>query len=361
MNRRDCLFAPAALALGGGLLPAAEAKGAGPLGVTLAGPEFGVDQPGFSNRNPGVFGRDYTYNSERTTTYFCRQGLRRLRIPVRWERLQPALNEALDPAELGRLRAAVGWARNAGGEVILDVHNFGRYFLARGGKVRECIIDEVVGDAVPVSRAAFADLWGRLAAEFKDEPAMAAFGLMNEPHDMGKSSWKLISQAAVDAIRRHDRRKLVLVAGDDWSSAARFARANGPWAWVKDPADNVAYEAHCYFDENESGKYQLDYKAELARDPDLAGRGVERLVPFAGWCQVNRVRGFLGEFGVPPAAGWLAVLAAFLTALRRTGMAGCWWAAGEWWKDYPLSLQPSDDFRTPAPQMAALLRDPPDK
>jgi endoglucanase len=147
MNRRECLFGPATLALGGGLLPAAEAKEAGPLGVTLSGPEFGTHQPGFSNRKPGLFDRDYTYNSERTTAYFYERGLRRLRIPVRWERLQPALHEGLDPAEMDRLRTAVGWVRKAGGEVVLDVHNYGRYCLARDGKVRECIIDEVVGNS----------------------------------------------------------------------------------------------------------------------------------------------------------------------------------------------------------------------
>ena len=53
-------------------------------------------------------------------------------------------------------------------------------------------------------------------------------------------------------------------------------------------------------------------------------------------------------------AGNRLVLAGFLTALRQAGMDGCWWAAGEWWKDYPRSLQPTDDFRTPAGQLATL-------
>jgi hypothetical protein len=32
------------------------------------------------------------------------------------------------------------------------------------------------------------------------------------------------------------------------------------------------------------------------------------------------------------------VLAEFLRALGRADMAGCWWSAGEWWKDYALSF-----------------------
>lgn len=356
ISRRSFVSTTATSALAGPLLaPAKEAEPTPRLGVSLAGPEFGTQRAGFSNLAPGVFGRDYTYNHEATTSYFCKQGLKLLRIPIRWERIQPKLGQGLDAAELERLRTAIGWARTNGGEVVIDVHNYGRYFLGRDSGVRECIIDEVVDGATLVSRQNFADLWDRLADAFKEDTTVAAYGLMNEPHDMGKSNWKEISQAAIDAVRGQDRKKLILVAGDDWSSAPRWARANGPWAWVKDPADNVAYEAHCYFDRDGSGQYKMSYQAERDADVSLDGRGVERLVPFVGWCRVNRVRGFLGEFGCPADPGWLKLLADFLKALRQAGIDGCWWAAGEWWKDYPLSLQPTDDFRKPAGQLPTLL------
>jgi endoglucanase len=333
-----------------------DATGPAPhLGVSVAGPEFGTHRPGFSNLTPGTVGRDYTYNQESTYAYFCKRGLKLLRIPVRWERLQPELGQKLDEAQLKLLRTAIGWTGHHGGVAIIDVHNSGRYFLNRPSGVRECIIDEVIDGSVLVSRQHFADLWGRLAKAFRDEAAVAAYGLMNEPHHMGTSNWQAISQAGTDAVRQHDRRKLILVAGDDWSSAARFVRANGPWAWVKDPADNVAYEAHCYFDQDGSGNYKRSYQDELRADAGLATRGIERLVPFVGWCRVNQVRGFLGEFGCPADAGWLKVLAEFLKALGRADMGGCCWAAGEWWKDYPLSLQPTDDYRAAARQLRTLL------
>jgi endoglucanase len=321
-------------------------------GVSLCGAEFGADKADFSNENPGIYGRDYSYNSERTVAYFCVQGLRLLRVPFRWERIQPRLGEALDDAELKRLKTIVAWARKHHGEVILDVHNYGRYCIRRHGKKQECIIDQRTGSAVAVSRQDFADLWRRLSQAFRDESTVCAYGLMNEPHDMGTSDWHAISQAAVDAIRGEKDHRLILVAGDGWSNAHRFPEVNGARAWIKDATGQIAYEAHCYFDHDNSGKYELDYDEELTRDSRLEERAEARLAPFVRWCQQNRVRGFLGEYGIPASdERWLKVLARFLHALDDAGMDSCYWAAGERWGNYPLSIQPRRDFRKAAPQL----------
>jgi endoglucanase len=328
----------------------------GRRGVSLAGPEFGTERPGFSNASPGVFGRDYTYNSERTVAYFCTRGFSLLRLPLRWERLQPRLGQALDEGELGRVRGFVGWARAHGGEVILDVHNYGRYVVGGGGP-RDCVIDQPAAGTAPVTRGHFADLWRRLSRDFRDEPAVYAYGLMNEPRDMGSSDWAGISQAAVDAVRGEGDRKRILVAGDGWSNAERFGEVNGPRAWVEDAAGEVLYEAHCYFDHDHSGRYEFDYGAELAADARLEQRGADRLRPFLRWCAANRVRGLVGEFGVPGNdPRWQVVLARFLEALDRAGMEGCYWAAGEWWGAYALSIQPDPESQSSAPHLEALCR-----
>lgn len=335
--------------------PAASRRGQ--RGVTIAAAEFGATTPTFCNESPGTYGRDYTYNSEQTTAYFCARRLGLLRIPFCWERIQPRLGEALNAAELDRLKGAVEWARHAQGSVILDVHNYGRYVVRRGGKPCPCIIDQPIDGKVIVSREHFADLWRRLSQAFRDDSTIAAYGLMNEPHHMASSDWKAISQIAVDAIRAGNDQHWILVAGDDWSNAPRFAKINGPKAWINDPIGRTAYEAHCYFDKDFSGRYKQTYDVELAADPRLEFRGIERLQPFVDWCRNNQVRGILGEFGVPGKdARWLKVLDHFLIALDKSGMDGCYWAAGEWWHDYPLSVQPQDDYRRPAPQEAILTR-----
>ena len=326
-------------------------------GVSLAGPEFGSAKAEFSNLNPGVCGRDYTYNSESTFAYFCAHNLRLLRLPLRWERLQPHFNQPLEETEIRHLRTAIGWAHEHGGEVILDIHNYGRYITRVGKRRCEGVIDQPAKNGVEVTRNHFADLWRRLARLFQDEAGVSAYGLMNEPHDLGTSDWHKISQAAVKAIREESDNKLILIAGDGWSNAARFGELNGRRAWINDPANNVAYEAHCYFDHDFSGRYKLSFDEELARDPRLETRGVNRLQPFVQWCRSNRVRGFLGEFAIPATdARWEPVMRSFLAALDRAGMEGCYWAAGEWWSDYPLSIQPSGSEQRPARQLRLLMR-----
>jgi endoglucanase len=325
-------------------------------GVSLAGPEFGSAKAEFSNLNPGVCGRDYTYNSESTFAYFCARNLRLLRLPLRWERLQPRLNQPLEEMEIRHLRTAIGWARKHGGEVILDIHNYGRYITRSGQRRCECVIDQSK-DGLEVNRNHFADLWRRLARLFRDEAGVYAYGLMNEPHDLGTSDWRKISQAAVQAIREEHDSKLILVAGDGWSNATRFGELNGRRAWIDDPANNVAYEAHCYFDHDFSGHYRLSYGEELARDARLETRGADRLQPFVQWCRSNRVRGFLGEFAIPATdARWEPVMRSFLAALDRAGMEGCYWAAGEWWGANPLSIQPNGTEQRPARQLRLLMR-----
>lgn len=325
-------------------------------GVNICGAEFGVG-PGFSNAKPGTLGKEYTYNSEKTVAYFAAQGVTLLRLAFRWERLQPRLGEPFDAAELERLKEFVGWARKHACRVILDPHNYGRYTVELAGRPKDCVIDAVIDGRTPVTREHFADLWSRLSVEFVDEPTVEAYGLVNEPHDMGSSDWKAISQAAVDAVRARGDRKWILVPGNSWSNSDRFREINGPEAWIRDLAGQTAYEAHCYFDHDYSGQYRQSYDEELKRDAELEGRGEKRLKQFVEWCQTNRVRGFLGEFGVPPDARWLEVMRRFLRALNEAGLEGCYWAAGEWWGRYPLSIQPSDGDAGRKPQLEVLLED----
>ncbi|HWQ53901.1 MAG TPA: cellulase family glycosylhydrolase [Bryobacteraceae bacterium] len=298
-------------------------------GVNLCGAEFG------ETALPGIPGTNYTWNSEASFRYFGAKGLGLIRIPVLWERLQPEAYGPLESEYLAGLRANLDWAAASVCRVIIDVQNFGRYY----GRV-----------AGPET---LADLWVRLVLAFGDHPALYGWGLMNEPHDTGATRWMEASQAVVTAIRATGDTTLILVPGEAWSSARRWPDVHGAQAWIRDPADNFAYEAHQYFDRDGSGRYRRTYEDELARDPALALRGPERLSPFVAWCRANGVRGYLGEYGVPDTdIRWYGVLDLFLSALDDAGFDGTYWAAGEWWGAYPLSVQPAGGFDRP--QMAVL-------
>ena len=54
----------------------------------------------------------------------------------------------------------------------------------------------------------------------------------------------------------------MLVQGYEWAGAQRWP-ANHPTAWISDPANNVRYEAHHYWDRDNSGAYRKGYAAEV--------------------------------------------------------------------------------------------------
>ncbi|MET0161050.1 MAG: hypothetical protein ABW204_00200, partial [Microbacteriaceae bacterium] len=65
---------------------------------------------------------------------------------------------------------------------------------------------------------------------------------------------------------------LLLVAGYDWSSLARWSD-NHPSGWIDDPADAFRYEAHHYWDAFGAGAYDRPYAEELSTVEAGSGTG----------------------------------------------------------------------------------------
>jgi aryl-phospho-beta-D-glucosidase BglC (GH1 family) len=246
-------------------------------GVTDAGGEFAgpgaLDSPtAYSNANPGVYDTNYHYDQAATFTYLAGRGITLVRIPFRWESIQPTPFGPLDVNELDRLRATVARAHAAGVSVLLDIHNFGAYWLAEGSQgVRE----PLGSSRLPTT--ALADVWSRLATAFAGTPGVVGYGLMAEPIGLPGATerdraivWEQASQQAVDAIRRVDARTTILVPGSEWSAAAGWA-ARHPHAWINDPNGGTRYEAHEYFDEDNSGTYTQSYATEVQHAQNLWG------------------------------------------------------------------------------------------
>lgn len=294
-----------------------------PFGVNLAGAEFAHD------KIPGVYNKNYIYPTVAELEYFKSKGLTLIRLPFLWERIQHKLNGPLDKAELEKMKSFVSEAQKRKLWVILDMHNYCRRY--ENGE-RFLIGSKEVG--VPQ----FADAWAKLAAEFKSYDNIWGYGLMNEPHDLLKSTpWFSIAQAAVSKIRTVDTKTPIIVAGDSWSSAERWPTMSGNLKHLKDPSNNLIFEGHIYFDEDASGAYRNSYEKELA----TAETGITRAIPFVSWLKENNLKGFIGEYGVPDDdPRWLVTLDKFLHYLKRNGIYGTYWAAGPWWGKYRLAVEP---------------------
>jgi len=298
-------------------------------GVNLSGAEFG------EQNLPDIYGVDYIYPP---VDYFKSKGLNLVRLPFRWERLQPTLYQPFDEAELKRLKDFVSGVTAKDVSVLLDPHNYARYQ------------NKVLGSEVPY--AAFEDFWSRLATLFKDNTKVL-FGLMNEPHDMPTETWVEAANAAIRSIRATGATNTIMVPGNGWTGAFSWSQdwygtSNAvAMKQIVDPGNNLVFEVHQYLDADSSGK------SPICVSPSI---GVERLKTFTDWLRTNGKRGFLGEFAGANNDICNQAVSNMLTYIESNAdvwSGWAWWAAGPWWGDYMFSIEPGSDGRD-KPQMAVL-------
>lgn len=327
-TRRAVVWGGLTIGVGGAasrdLLRAASAgNGLAFAGVNLAGAEFG--------KVPGTYATDYAYPAPANIDYFAQLGFNLIRVPFRWERLQPTLNSPFAAADLALLSSVVEHAASKGLRIILDTHNYARRRVVEDGWSAEHLIGS---ELVPA--AAFTDYCRRLAGAFKDAPSII-FGLMNEPWGLAAKDWLVIANQAIDAMRREGAKQLILVPGVAYTGAHSWiAAGNDVMGNAVDPAKNIAFEVHQYFDLDSSGTSPKAVGAQI---------GSERIEEFQRWARQSGVKAFLGEF----AAGEDEVSLAALNDICRTLQANSdvwmgWaaWAGGSWWPaDYIFNLEPS--------------------
>lgn len=287
------------------------------MGVNLASGEFAPE------RVPGVHGKDYRYPTDRTAAPFLAAGMNTLRIPLLWERLQPAPNGPLLESEMVRIDRMLSQLSGAQ-TIVLDLHNYGRY--------RGKALDPESGARM------LADFWSRLSARY-GRNSRVAFGIMNEPTSISARDWRLIADQAVSAIRMNGSKNLILVPGTRWTGAHSWSTGGdesnaAAMTGFKDPAGNFAIEVHQYLDYDSSGK---DKKCSDK------GAGSRRIAGFTRWARAQRVKAVLGEFGASSDLTCLAALDDMLRYMARNRdvwIGWTYWAGGDWWGDYAYSIQP---------------------
>lgn len=308
-------------------------------GVNLAGAEFGAQNL------PGTFGVDYIYPRPEEIDYYADAGMNVIRLPFRWERLEPTLGEAFDNAELERIEAVVDYAGSRGMSVVLDPHNFARYGTPDAARV--------IGEP-GLEASVLASFWGRLAALFADNERVF-FGLMNEPHDLETEIWVEAANAAIAAIREAGAENLILVPGNGWTGAHNWAAtyygtANSvAMTAIVDPVDHFAFELHQYLDADFSGRGTTCSSGTV---------GVDSVQGVTEWLREGGYQGFLGEFGAPVHANCMLAMDELLLHIGENAdvwMGWAVWAGGPWWGENALSVEPLPNGND-RPQMVVLRR-----
>jgi len=329
-NQAPSTPAPAASYSPGGYFP----------GVNLAGGEFG--------KIGDALNFHYVYPTDAEFTYFQGKGLKIIRLPFKWERLQPQLLGDLDPQNLAQLDRCVGTATKLGLVVLLDPHNYGgRQIDGKGA---------LIGIDPQLTNDAFNDFWVKLANHFKDNP-LVWFGLMNEPHKQTAQMNAETMQSAVNAIRAAGAKNRILVPGTSWSGAHSWIKSGNAAAMenFKDPADNFVFEVHQYLDKDSSGTHPQA----------VPGIGAKCLVAFTTWAKAHHFKAVLGEFGWdgnpanPQANIEGDALLGYMDQNKDVWTGYTYWSAGPWWGKYAYSVEPTG-LKENAPadknQMAVLLK-----
>jgi endoglucanase len=295
------------------------------VGINLAGAEFG--------NLPGRHTVDYMYPSPQNVAYFAGLGFNCLRVPFRWERLQPALGGDFAAEEMQRLALLVADITRHGLIAILDPHNYAKRRISEDNWSRDHLIGS---EAVPTDT--FVDFWRRLASLFKDNDRVI-FGLMNEPTDISASAWLEIANRVIGAIRDTGAANLLTVPGTNYTGAHSWrSSGNTALAGVVDPGNRFAIEVHQYFDDNSSGTTPKATSGSC---------GTDRLREFQDWARKNKLKAFLGEFGAaanPASLNALADICQEMSANPDVWLGWTAWAAGPFWPpDYMFNLGPASD------------------
>jgi endoglucanase len=296
-------------------------------GVNLSGAEFG-------SAIPGKEGTDYQWPTASEVDYYLSKGMTTFRVGFLWERLQPTAKGAFTAAYFAKLDALVTYATSRKATVIIEPHNFARYYGTTVGSTQ-------------VPNAVFADLWARLGAAYKGNPSVM-FNLVNEPHDLPSAQWVGAANAAIAAARGAGANNTVVVPGNAWTGAhswydTSYGTSNAvALLGITDPVNNVLFEAHQYLDSDSSGSSGACVSATI---------GSERLAPFVKWLRDNGKKGFLGEFAGGDNATCNAAIGDMLTyaAAQSDVLAGwAWWGGGPAWGNYVFASDPSGGADRPA-------------
>ncbi len=194
------------------------------------------------------------------------EGFNSVRIPLNYRILEESLS---------LVDRMIGWCRESGLYVILDLHG------APGGQTGANIDDsendlpELFTDAA--NRQRTIDVWRMLAARYREETCIAGYDLLNEPLPDHFSQYNHLLMPLyrdiIRAVREEDPHHMIILEGLHWAT---------DWSLFTDkPDENLMLQFHKYWNnpDRESIQKFLDKRTELDV-PIFMGEGGENNI---GW------------------------------------------------------------------------------
>ncbi|MFV0471259.1 MAG: cellulase family glycosylhydrolase [Paludibacteraceae bacterium] len=320
------------------------------LGVNLASASGGTI--------PGTFGTNYAMPKFEDLWYFKAKGVRLVRLPFRWKRVQSSVNGALTEKDITEMKKVVAEAERLGIWVMLDMHDYcertendrfyeigvaGHKEKNGDGSWGNWITDETPG----ITAEHFADVWKKLANEFKDFTNIWGYDLMNEPKGIDINILKNNYQTAINAIREVDTNTPIVVEGKNYANSQNWATVSGALKDLTDPSGiDVVYQAHVYFDNDNSGTYNHAYNESNSQIYKT------RIDPFVKWLKDNNKKGMIGEFGVPYNGAdnsderYMGFIDNVFQYLKENQLTSTYWCGGYFYETYALSVSPNKDYCT---------------
>jgi hypothetical protein len=323
------------------------------MGVNLASASGGTV--------PGVMGSNYAMPKFEDLWYFKAKGVRLVRFPFRWKRIQSEIGGPLVLKDIEAMKEVVAEAERLGIWVMLDMHDYAEYtrndtLFTIDGRYKAKNTSGNWGpwkstpEGTGVGKEAFADVWVKLANEFKGFTNMWGYDLMNEPKDVDINGLKNTYQYVIDEIRKVDTKTAIVIEGKNYANASAWPNVSDELKNLTDPiGNNIIYQAHTYFDKDNSGTYQQDYDTEVGTNAEVYK---QRLDPFINWLKENGKRGMIGEFGVPYNGAknsdprYMELIENTFAYMKEKQLTGTYWCAGNWYENNHITVQPAKDYYT---------------
>jgi len=251
-----------------------------------------------------------------------------VRFPIAWGYVEP-VKGTYDSTYLERLDKVVGWCKDNGLYVIIDMHQWNWAPKFGGNGLPDWAVEPYKDqDEAKVAfytdekvQQRFFDAWKYVAARYANEPAVVAYDVFNEananydqmPRDEFVERLRTFYENAIDSIREVDSRHMIMIE-PPWGAEVE--------ALAKVERTNLVLSTHLYTEGTSDGKTGYDGRRQTLESDFLRGYALAREwgVPL-----------FVGEFGIGSAATLSREWARdMLDIMDRYMVGSTWWA---FWRD----------------------------